>query len=378
MKTIHILYGQFFDHDGNNLLIGGVETYIRNLSMLLNENGYSVNIYQYSNKSFQRKIDSVNVYGIVTKSKKEKNNYNCYKTLVKFAETNGNLNNDILLFGADLGIVKTKFKNVIAIQHGIGWDIQPNCESSIIVKIKYFIKNCKIAIEKNRKYKYCNKIVCVDYNFVNWYRSLIVDDMSKLFTIPNFTKVPKILPIHKSEKEMSIVFARRFQKYRGTVIFAEAIEKLYNDGYKFKVIFAGEGAEETYLKNKFKNNNSVLFVKFHPDDSINFHQQYDIAVLPSIGSEGTSLSLLEAMASGCAVISTDIGGLTNIVLDNYNGLIVRPDSESIYNAILKLSDKKTRDKLTKNAYDTIINSFSYEKWSNAWLEIVEKEGKKSE
>lgn len=369
MKVIHILYGQFYDHNGKKLLIGGVETYIRNLSILFSNNGYKVNIYQYANREFNISLDFANIYGVVPDRKKEIKNYNCYKSLVSFAEKNGDCKNDILIFGSDLGIVKTAFKYVIAIQHGIGWDIQLDYSVNQFKKIKYFIRNCRIAIEKKKKYNFCNKVVCVDYNFVNWYRTLIVDEMSKIYTITNFTKIPPKLEKRKNSK-LTILFARRFQKYRGTMIFADAIKKIFEDGYDIEVVFAGEGPEEEYLKERFKNNNQVTFTKFHPDESIEFHRKFDIAIVPSIGSEGTSLSLLEAMAASCAVIVTDVGGLTNIILDNYNGIIVRPQSDAIYEALKRLMNNDYRKILSQNAYDTVSKSFSYEKWCNSWLEVL--------
>ena len=39
------------------------------------------------------------------------------------------------------------------------------------------------------------------------------------------------------------------------------------------------------------------------------YQGADICVIPSIGSEATSLACLEALASGCAVVATNVGGL---------------------------------------------------------------------
>ncbi|MGR4357642.1 glycosyltransferase [Escherichia coli] len=81
---------------------------------------------------------------------------------------------------------------------------------------------------------------------------------------------------------------------------------------------------EQYLVDELKKEypNSVYQTSYKSEDSIHFHQQYDIAIVPSIGSEGTSLSLLEAMSAKCLVIATDIGGMTNIILDGFNGRMI--------------------------------------------------------
>ena len=369
MKKVHIIYGRFYDYNGKNLLIGGVETYIINLSKLLFENGYEVHIYQYADVDFKKKNDYSTVHGIVPNNKKEKEVYKSFKTLIYAAEKNGDVNNDILVFGADIGIDKTSFKNVVAIQHGIGWDIQPDSTSSLLKKLKYSLTNFRISLNRKKKFSICKKIVCVDYNFLNWYRTTIYDDIDKLKVIPNFTK---IIPYKKHLKKdnVSIIFARRLQYYRGTRVFAGAIEKLIKKYPNVKVMIAGEGPDEGWLHSKLDGYKQVSFDKFSSVDSLKIHEAYDIAVVPSTGSEGTSLSLLEAMSSGCAVVCSDIGGLTNIILDEYNGLIIRANALELYKALVKLMDYDYRTSMAKNGHSTVSASFSYEKWSKSWLDVI--------
>ena len=55
----------------------------------------------------------------------------------------------------------------------------------------------------------------------------------------------------------------------------------------------------------------------------------DVAVVPTLYSEGTSLSCIEAMCAASAVLVTGVGGLSNLVLDDYNGLLVPPTREAL-------------------------------------------------
>ena len=56
------------------------------------------------------------------------------------------------------------------------------------------------------------------------------------------------------------------------------------------------------------------------------------------------------MACGCAVVATNVGGLCNLVINNFNGLLVNPNPEEISDAITKLVDnKELRLKLINNA-----------------------------
>jgi glycosyltransferase involved in cell wall biosynthesis len=87
----------------------------------------------------------------------------------------------------------------------------------------------------------------------------------------------------------------------------------------------------------------------------------DIFVLPSL-KEGLGLSLIEAMASGLAVIGSDVGGIKSLIQDGNNGLLVKPaDSVSLSGGILELlGNAKKREYFGNNARDFISKNFSQE------------------
>ena len=102
----------------------------------------------------------------------------------------------------------------------------------------------------------------------------------------------------------------------------------------------------------------------------------DIAVVPTTGSEGTSLSLLEAMASGCAVVCTNVGGMTNIVLSGYNGLMISPEEDELFDALATLiEDASLRARLQSNAYTCAKEAFSLKRWQDCWEKVIERSKK---
>ncbi len=79
----------------------------------------------------------------------------------------------------------------------------------------------------------------------------------------------------------------------------------------------------------------------------NVYKNYDISLIPTLYSEGTSLSCLEAQASGNVVIATNIGGLPNLIINNYNGILINPDKNELFKAIKRVVlDKDLRTKLS--------------------------------
>ena len=70
------------------------------------------------------------------------------------------------------------------------------------------------------------------------------------------------------------------------------------------------------------------FLGFRPDVA-EILRAVDVVALPS-SAEGFPLAVLEAMATGCAVVATPVGGVPEVVSDGVNGVLVRPgDAEAL-------------------------------------------------
>ena len=86
----------------------------------------------------------------------------------------------------------------------------------------------------------------------------------------------------------------------------------------------------------------------------------DINVLTSI-NEGTPVSIIESMANGTASISTDVGGVSDIIQNNFSGIVSKSDiinfSEDLLNLI---EDDLFRKKLSLNG-KKIIEKYSYKR-----------------
>jgi glycosyltransferase involved in cell wall biosynthesis len=68
--------------------------------------------------------------------------------------------------------------------------------------------------------------------------------------------------------------------------------------------------------------------------------------------ENFPLSLLEALSAGCPTVATSVGGMKEIVVNGYNGLLAEPEPESIAEKLLELiEDPIKMPLLSKNAID---------------------------
>lgn len=143
----------------------------------------------------------------------------------------------------------------------------------------------------------------------------------------------------------------RLEAVKGHQYLIEAAEKLkkYRD---IKMIIAGTGSLERYLKNKVSDLglDNCIFTGFVREIQ-KIENIMTIQICASYGSEATSLSLLEGMSLGVPAIASDFGGNPYVISNGENGLIVpRKNSDALADAILKLyTDKKLYEKMSVNA-----------------------------
>ena len=98
-----------------------------------------------------------------------------------------------------------------------------------------------------------------------------------------------------------------------------------------------------------------------PNDQLpSIYNKYPMYVLCST-YEGNPKTLLEAMACERAVIGVDSPGISSIIQNNNNGLLVAPDSDKLREAIKTLmNDENLRNSLGFDARKTILNNYSLE------------------
>lgn len=362
MKNVYFFYNQYYDFDEKKVTIGGIQTYISNLIKICNQLGLRSTIVQCGRTEEYKSTEGFTIIQLVSSNIKEFENQVKQKLVPKV-----DIENDLFVFMTHTIIFnKLKFRNSIAVQHGISWDVPTNIRRN---SIRAFLSRSIRSHKRIRDLEKVSKVVCVDYNFLNWVRTQVDYPVNNYSIIPNFTQIAD--QNIKSDEKVKIIFARRLYDYRGTRIFTKVIMRLLNEDEQIQVTIAGTGKDEQWMRENLEKYEDVQFISYKSEESLKIHADKHIAVVPTIGSEGTSLSLLEAMSAQCAVVCTNVGGMTNIIIDGYNGLMISPDEEELYQALKTvINDRDLRMYLAENAYETVIKGFSFEKWKGKWIEVI--------
>ncbi len=155
----------------------------------------------------------------------------------------------------------------------------------------------------------------------------------------------------------------RLSDVKGHSYLIEAMKGVLKDAKDAQLLIVGDGQmkeELVALSRRLGVDKSVFFMS-SVRDTAGVLGIMDLFVLPSL-KEGLGLSLMEAMASGLAVVGSDVGGIKSLIKHGYNGLLVEPgDSRGLCLAILEfLNDQGRARSLGDNARLFINNNFKEE------------------
>jgi glycosyltransferase involved in cell wall biosynthesis len=105
----------------------------------------------------------------------------------------------------------------------------------------------------------------------------------------------------------------------------EAVHRLRAQGLQVRCVIAGTGPAEARLRDLIAGlelEESVTLLGFRSDVA-DLLRALDVLVMPS-HREAAPLALIEAMAAGCPIVATRVGGLPELIDDGVSGLLVPP------------------------------------------------------
>lgn len=169
------------------------------------------------------------------------------------------------------------------------------------------------------------------------------------------------------DRPVDVLYVGRFLEHKGIDDILHAVKK------DQRVVIAGNGPYLPVLKNiaKHLDLNSVTFYDTPSTEKITYlYKQSKVFACPSRAKEGLLTTLLEAGSSGCAIITTSGSGMTELVRNNINGIVVEPrDATALGLAIDNLlKDNEKRIKLATNIQSEIYENWS---WDQKIVELIE-------
>jgi glycosyltransferase involved in cell wall biosynthesis len=168
-----------------------------------------------------------------------------------------------------------------------------------------------------------------------------------------------------NEDEVAICITGRLTAIKNHDFFLDVIDKVIEQSKrKIKVFIVGDGELRVQIQAK-----SQLINERHPNtivltswikDIATFNAGMDIVAMTS-DNEGTPVSLIEAQASELAVISTDVGGVKDIMINGETGFIIQKGDlkEYVEKLVYLIENDEIRTKMSKSGWDFVRNRFDY-------------------
>ncbi|MGP4060977.1 glycosyltransferase [Halobacillus sp. H74] len=341
---------------------GGAERVVSILAKQLCDMGYEVNIITiYGNKNDYLLDDRVNIHSLDHSSKNKI--IRIFEIIYKTRKIIKKINPNIIISFVAIINIYTILSNLL-------------------------LKNRLIVSERNDPYqnpenKYLRIIRDILYKFADGFvfqtkdaKNYFVQPIQHLGTIiPN--PINTSLPYwNESKKSHTIITACRLSKQKNLPMLIEAFEEIKKKypNYKLKIFGVGELREDLLRIIGQKGLENDVFL---PGFSKNIHVEMvnsSLFVIPS-NYEGISNSMLEALAIGVPVISTDspIGGAKMFIRDGENGMLIKVgDTWGLVSAMDKIiSDKKYALDLSYESRK-IRNEISQEVVAKMWIGYIHK------
>jgi len=175
------------------------------------------------------------------------------------------------------------------------------------------------------------KIIVLSRDFKNkiieWgYRGEVVVETTNVdkTLIENFSFDKKQKNIQETQI-IRILFLARMLRAKGVFETIESFERLEKK-YNIELFIAGDGQDLEEVKKICKNNGKIQVLgRVEGQNKIDLFTKCHIYAFPTYYGEGLPTSILEAMAFGLPVITTNMGGLKEFFKDEKMGFFVKPE-----------------------------------------------------
>jgi len=343
---------------------GGAERVLCNLANFLVDKGHEVTMMtNVEAQGFYELDPRVGRYVLLRENERKNSLFNflhCMKRLKKYVKANAADHYVVFLPLTTLMLLALRKKisgKIIVSERG-----DPQKNSRVM---QFFLK---------KWIRRANGVVFQTHVAANWYEPYL--KKAEKTVIPNAINPAFVRPVYEGEREKVIVGAGRFNAQKNFPLLVRAFARVASDFPEYKLVIYGKGgllASYQSLAKDLGIGERVEFPGYVPDMPERLEKS-SMFVLSS-DFEGMPNALMEAMALGLPVVSTDCGGggARFLIQNGENGLLVpKGDEVALSEAMRKiLSDEAFAATLGNNAR-TLQETLAPEKIYGEWETFIEK------
>lgn len=296
--------------------------------------------------------------------------YNIFKSMKKEAENMDIIHvHDLFYLSSFAGaIASKKFKKPLILMQHVELVKTKRPIVNLVQRLVYWTYG-RYIIKKSNKILVCNNKV-KDWIKEDNKSSLIDNAVNISLFQPTTDKAKKLLrkKYNLPQDKPIILFVGRFVEKKGFDKLFEARDNSYF------ILAVGEGIIPDYMK---KEENVKIMDFLEQDKLAEIYQASDIFCLPS-ENEGFPLTILEAMASGLPIITSDNPGYEHY-LNKDKVVLIKPEISIIKSSIKALlSNKKKMNEMREYSRQEAVKRFGWEKNTKKIIEVYNQALKEHE
>lgn len=177
----------------------------------------------------------------------------------------------------------------------------------------------------------------------------------------------------RSKKSINIISVGRLHWVKAIEILLQGLNILCQRGVDATLYIVGDGPEKEkliFIAHSLNIEKKVIFMGSQSQERVfQLLNTADIYVHSSL-SEGISNSVMEAMAMGLPIVCTDVGGMSELISNNEDGILIQPlEPNEMADQLYHLcQDDILRKKMGQNARKKIIKDFTLERQCKIFLQ----------
>ncbi len=196
-----------------------------------------------------------------------------------------------------------------------------------------------------------------------------------IYSSVNEDLLNKTIQPKSATQPLKLIVVGRFHWVKGYNYLLDALRILKKQETPFNLLMiAGRDVPEEVIFSIYQNNlkDSIEIVNNLPHNEVLRHiENADLLILPSV-NEGIANVVIEAMALGTFALSSNCGGMPELIEDGINGLLFdNRNAIDLANKILGFTKLSVEEKriITENAKETIAKKFERKRMSEAFIEL---------
>ncbi len=203
-------------------------------------------------------------------------------------------------------------------------------------------------------------VISPSHWLLKYYRARGFFTESREVILPNpviFRKVDAAPERISGGRKINLLFVGQLSNHKGVILLINACKKLKPQNWQLTIVGSGSAKEE--IEQLIEGDRRfILAGRVEQNRVIDYYRQADLTVVPSLCYENSPAVVSESLVANVPVIAADIGGIGEIVKDDYNGFTFAPGNEKNLIEVLEhfLTHPENIDMLRKNCFISVRNS----------------------